>query len=777
MAKKSTKCEAHSSKKHVVSYSKIALSVALLFNAAPLWAATAAEVYAPWLTQIGLNQTILSNAKWGYGVKLGIVDTGIANNANYFTKGQLSNQLSSCAAVTFTCVNGYSDELGHGTAVAAVAAGNQTIKTFSSVAGYNVTAGSVMSVAPSSNLISIKVFDQNHETTTLYDVASGIRKAADAGANVINVSISYGSDSERVAAINYAASKGAFIVQSAGNDGNKINAEFDTEGISAEALKRFIFAGSVNYRNIKSDFSNIPATGGFNSSGVITPYAYRTIYAPGEGVLAPDITSSESVYFKYWDGTSFSAPIVSASLGLLINTWPILKAEGTAADLLLATAKNLGTAGVDVTYGTGLVDLTAAFAPYGDVTMKGAKGNAYIASELTGTLLAGGALGKLSKIKKKLKKYDGFDEFNRNFKFDLSNMVISSRAKPIVNVLPTFKKKKAKKLKWSDGFSEDETTLTLLTADQENAFTHLGEFGYNPENDSSQQAGYMAIETGDGDFYAYGYDYSVDLAYQQALYGESEALNSLDFSEGLSQLAEGGKLFAYGWRLAPSTRFAITWHTNMDDLMTNTLSQTSEANNFKLGISHQFNEQFTGAISFSSLNEKNGLLGSQYQNNALLSFNQRNQSASMDLTAIYKFNQKNSVALEATVAKTKGADANGLFVGTTDIISQAFGASFVSKSIYKNDDQLTLSIKQPLRVVSGKSGLVVSGVDALGYATYHTDWLSLSPDGREVDYALTYETPMQNNQYVSFQASFRQDLLNEKGNHDLGVGLNYRVDF
>lgn len=776
MAKKSVKTARCTSKQFSVSYSKIALSVALLFNAAPLWAATAAEVYAPWLTQIGLNQTILSNAKWGYGVKLGIVDTGITNNANYFTKGQLSNQLSSCGAVTFSCVNGYSDELGHGTAVAAVAAGNQTIKTFSSVAGYNVTAGSVMSVAPSSNLISIKVFDKDHPTTTFYDVANGIRKAADAGANVINVSITYSNVSENVEAINYAASKGAFIVWSAGNDSDKINSEYDTLGISAEALKRFIFAGSVNYKNVKSDFSNIPATGGFNSSGVITPYAYRTIYAPGEGVLAPDITNSQPVYFKYWDGTSFSAPIVSASLGLLINAWPILKTEGTAADLLLASAKNLGVAGVDVTYGTGLVDLSAAFAPYGDVTMKGAKGNSYIASELTGTLLAGGALGKLSKIKNKLKKYNGFDEFNRNFKFDLSNMVTSGRAKPVVNALPTFKKKKAKKLKWSDGFSEDETTLTLLTSDEDNAITHLGEFGYNPENDSSQQAGYMAIETDDGDFYAYGYDYSVDLAYQQALYGENETPN-LEFSEGLSQLAEGGKLFAYGLSLAPSTRFAMTWHTNMNDLTTNSFSQTSEASNLKLGISHQFNEQFTGAVSFSLLNEKNGLLGSQYQNNALLSFNQHNQSASMDFTAIYKFNPKNSVALEATVAKTKGADANGLFVGTTDIISQAFGASFVSKDIYNQYDQLSLSIKQPLRVVSGKSGLVVSGVDALGYATYRTDWLSLSPDGREIDYSLTYETPMQNNQYVSIQASYRQDLLNEKGNNDIGLGLNYRVDF
>lgn len=773
MAKTSAKKNCTQQKQTIHNHSKIALSIALLFNTTPILATT--EIYAPWLTQIGLNQTILSNAKWGYGVNLAIVDTGIADNPLFFSKGQVSNRLSSCAATSFSCTSVWRDDEGHGTAVAAIASGTRLLPSFSSYGGYNTSKNSVVSVAPSMNLISQKVLNEYGFTYSANDVALGIVKSVDAGAAVVNLSLTASHDPQIVNSVNYAASKGVFIVWAGGNDNTALTA--DTTGLTPEAIQHFIFAGSVNYNNVKSSFSNTPGSAGFYANGIKTPYAYRWMMAPGEDILAPNVVQGTFNDWSYWSGTSMSAPIVSASLGLLINTWPILKTQGTAADLLLATTTNLGTAGVDATYGSGLLNLQKAFQPYGDLTITGAKGSTYTTKQITGSMITSGALGKLSKVKSKLKKYNAFDDYNRNFKINMSNMIKSSGARPIVNALPTFKKKKAKKLKWSDGFSEDETTLTLLTADEDNAITHLGEFGYNPENDSSQQAGYMAIETGDGSFYAYGYDYSVDLAYQQALYGESEALNSLDFSENLSQLAEGGKLFAYGLRLAPSTRFAMTWHTNMNDLTTNSFSQTSEASNLKLGISHQFNEQFTGAVSFSLLNEKNGLLGSQYQNNALLSFNQRNQSASMDLTAIYKFNQKNSVALEATLAKTKGGDANGLFVGTTDIISQAFGASFVSKDIYNLYDQLTLSIKQPLRVVSGKSGLVVSGVDALGYATYRTDWLGLSPDGREIDYSLTYETPMQNNQYVSIQASYRQDLLNEKDNNDIGLGLNYRVDF
>lgn len=747
----------------------IAFALAVLFSASHTHAA---DIYAPWLTQIGLNGTILSNAKWGYGVKLGIVDSGVANSNYFFSKGQLSNKLSSCAAVSFTCTNNFYDDNGHGTAVAAVAAGNKLLTSFSSVQGYTTLANSVMSVAPSSNIISLKVLNQDGEGEWL-DVANGIRKAADAGAAVINVSITYGNSAEEVAAINYATSKGAFIVNSGGNDNTTLLGGADTVGLTPEAIKRYLLAGSLNYANVKSSFSNTPGEGSLVANGIKTPYKFRWVMAPGDGVLAPDVVKGSPIDWTYWDGTSFSAPIVSASLGLLINTWPILKKEGTAADLMLATTKNLGLTGVDAVYGMGLLDLSKAFQPYGDVTMKGAKGKTYIASELSGTLLTSGALGKLSKIKSKLKKYDGFDEFNRNFKYNLSGMVTSARARPVVNPLPTFKKKKAKALKFSDG-----SLLSSWQADTENDVSHLGEFGYNADNDFSQQASYFALETEHGDSISFGYDYPAEIAFQQMLYGQEETADLVShFSNDMTGIAEGGKLFAFGFQLSPKTRFGLTWNSSLNDIQPNALNQINQASNLKFGLSHQLNEKLSAGLSFGALDEKNGLLGSHYQNNSLLSFNSKNESYSLDLSAIYKLNRNSRLLFEAGYAMTKGDSASGLFASTSDIYSNYLGATLLSKNVFEKEDQLAFSIKQPLRVVSGSAAMIISGVNEEGVATYQTESLGLKPDGREIDYILSYETPIANNQALGLQAAFRKDLQNISGEHDIAVGLTYQYNF
>lgn len=80
---------------------------------------------APWLTQMGVTNAILSAANWGSGQVLGVVDTGIVASNPVFAPSQVSTSLSSCAAVSFKCSNGVLDDNGHGTAVASIAAANK----------------------------------------------------------------------------------------------------------------------------------------------------------------------------------------------------------------------------------------------------------------------------------------------------------------------------------------------------------------------------------------------------------------------------------------------------------------------------------------------------------------------------------------------------------------------------------------------------------------------------------------------------------------------------
>ncbi len=182
-----------------------------------IWAGHAhADTYAPWLTQIGITDSVMSAANWGRGLYLGVVDTGVKASSPVFASGQVSSSLSSCAAVSFKCSNGFQDDNGHGTAVAEIAAGYAKFGYNSSYGGYAVKAGSVISVAPDANLLAEKVLNASGSGYST-DVANGVKKAADAGAAVINVSITYGNSADIVAAINYAAGKGAMIVWAGGN--------------------------------------------------------------------------------------------------------------------------------------------------------------------------------------------------------------------------------------------------------------------------------------------------------------------------------------------------------------------------------------------------------------------------------------------------------------------------------------------------------------------------------------------------------------------------------
>src|ERR1039457_1300163 len=86
----------------------IALAVAL--TVANQTANAADQPLAPWLTQMGLTTSVLSTANWGKGQILGVVDTGIVATNAMFVPGQVSLSLSSCAAVTFRCTNGATDD-------------------------------------------------------------------------------------------------------------------------------------------------------------------------------------------------------------------------------------------------------------------------------------------------------------------------------------------------------------------------------------------------------------------------------------------------------------------------------------------------------------------------------------------------------------------------------------------------------------------------------------------------------------------------------------------
>lgn len=736
-----------------------------------------AATYAPWLRQIGVNDAIMSAANWGTGQLLGVVDTGVNPTHPSFATGQVSQTLSTCAAVSFRCSNGFRDDNSHGTAVAAIAAGNKPFAWNASYGGYTTTAGSVISVAPNANIVAKKVLNASGSGYST-DVANGVRKAADAGASVINVSITYGNTADMVAAINYAASKGAFIVWAGGNSNVALLNGANTNGLTAQAISRLVFVGSVSPTNTKSSFSNTPGSGKLvNTNGQATGYSLRWLVAPGESILAPYTTAGTGTW-SYWSGTSMAAPVVSGSLLLLQSAWPILKTRGTSIDLLLATATDLGPAGADSTYGVGLVNLGRAFQPYGTLSVTRANGSTIALSSLTGSMISSGALGSMASVQSKLASYTALDTYLRNFTVNLSGLIKSPAAKASLNALPTNVNKGPRAIKLADG-----RELAYWQGPSDSPRDHLGEFGFNEELASQRQQGFAMFTDASGTSIAMGYGYPAQYAFTRAMTGdENLAWLSHDSAlPDLMNLSQGGALVAAGLPLSQSLRFAASWsNTAATEAGRNgnwsPSWATPEAQGIQLGMNYQLTQMFSTGVKIGALTEQHGLLGSTYDTHSAMSLG-RNNSMSYAATLGMRLSANHHLLFEGGYARTSAAQADGLFAGTSRIRSTFWSASYQQTKLLVPRDRLTLSLRQPLRVSQGNINVTSTMIAEDGEAYLVHESASLRPDGRELEQRITYALPTGKLSDMTLQASYRKDANNIQGDNDASVGMIWSTRF
>ena len=751
---------------HPSRATRLALLIAAAFSPALY-----AQTYAPWLTQIGITNTVESAANWGKGQLLGVVDTGINATHPQFATGQVAQSLSSCAAVSFRCSNGFADDNGHGTAVASIAAGYRGSQFNVNYGGYLTKPGDIIGVAPSANIFAEKVLNASGSGYST-DVANGIKKAADAGATVINVSITYGNDAATIAAINYAAAKGAFIVWAGGNSAQNLLSGANSNGLSSAAVQRLIFAGSVSSSNAASSFTNKPGGGALvETSGNKTAYSLRWVMAPGENILAPMTTYGNGAY-SLWSGTSMAAPIVSGALMLLQNAWPILKTNGTTANLLIATSTDLGTKGVDATYGNGLINLTRAFQPYGTLSVTKANGQSVAVTALTGSLISSGALGSLSSIQSKLANYTSFDGYARNFSVNLSGLIKTPSSRTSLNPLPTNVISAPKSMKYAGG------ELTFSMQGTQDATSQLGNFSYRPDLEPSTMQGFSLFTSGSGTVTGLGYGASSSYPFARALFNDDAiATAHAEFDSGsASNLAQRGYQLSYGAAITPEFRLAAGYSTTPTGTV---LQPNPQQNNLvKFGAAYQITPALSAGLTLSNLAEQASLLGASYNTSGPLSFGE-NKSNIVGLSLAYRLSQNDTLLFNTEMAYTRAGEAGSesLLTDTTRIRSQSFAATYLQRNLWRKNDQLSMSLKQPLRVIAGQTALLTADVDADGRAIYDKTWVSLKPEAREIDFVLSYRMPAGKDATLAIQGMYQRDALNVAGNHQSTLGLLFQRPF
>jgi hypothetical protein len=262
------------------------------------------EGLLPWL---GITT---DHSSWGAGVKIAVLDTGIVSHQ------ALPGYTQSIAITPFP--DDLSKTNGHGTAVASLIAGNDSV---------------VQGVAPSAELISVRV-SNDYGKADSFALAAGILAAIDAGAHIINISMGTTENNPLIEdAVLYAHEQNVLIVAASGNSEQ-------SEANYPAAYPSVISVGAVDARGEHLDFSNYGT--------------YLSLTAPGYFIEA----ASPGNQYVPISGTSASAPLVTGAIAATMsNGRGITMSASKAAEIVMNNADEAGIPGPDSEYGSGILNL------------------------------------------------------------------------------------------------------------------------------------------------------------------------------------------------------------------------------------------------------------------------------------------------------------------------------------------------------------------------------------------------------------------------------------
>jgi subtilisin len=286
-------------------------------------AIVAANQPIPWnITLVNAPQAWARGYR-GNGVKVAVLDTGIATHPDLVISGGVS---------FVPGVVSFNDGNGHGTHCAGI------------IGARNNTVG-VVGVAPLASLYAVKVLNDQGSGQSSW-ILAGMAWARQNGMNVVSMSL--GSLTCQSAAYTTAIAQlnaaGVTVVCAAGNSGDKsfhcVNSPANSPGAIAVA--------AVNANKVRASFSS-----------------YGTdccqLGANPVSISAPGVSINSTIPGGYGvkSGTSMACPHIAGAAALVKQRFPAFTPAQIRAKLL-ATAADLGVPGNDPYYGAGLVNCNAA---------------------------------------------------------------------------------------------------------------------------------------------------------------------------------------------------------------------------------------------------------------------------------------------------------------------------------------------------------------------------------------------------------------------------------
>ncbi len=685
----------------------------------------------------------------GAGIVAAVVDSGVDPNNSQFA-GRISPASADVAGS-----RGMGDDDGHGTAVSDVLLGARDNAgtlgiAFNAIllAARSDTPGTCADMTPVTGGCS---HDDN-------DIARGVDLAVANNARVINISLG-GSPANSIlrAAIDRATTAGIVIVISAGNDGvtdpaAAVNPDLLPQ-IANETIAHnlVIIAGAL-------DASNTALAGFSNKAG---NSAAHYIGALGDNVHIVDTAGKAFL----WSGTSFSAPVVSGAVVLLAQAFPNLTGA-QIVDLLFRTAVDIGTPGVDTTYGHGAIDIARAFAPQGQASLAASS----VAVSLTnnGTLSApmGDATqGGLSTIIQ--------DSYGRAFTLDLGQAISHApRSLKLGGALEIGTQARS--------ISSGATAFALSVAQprDDGAINRLLLSAHDQRN-ARAIAGSIITKIGRDTRIALGISTS-----GTALANQFDALGRDNFIAGTAASA------SLGFETRAKSAFALRHSLGMVDFTAN--AETGEAllwqpragdvaragyrgygyGQFSLGAARSFGT-LNLKIRATTLTENETVLGAHFDG-LFAAGGARSWFADTDARWMPIRNWTLDLALRRGWTRVS---ASGVRQGNDLLKTSAWSLDIARARLFSRTDRLAVRIAQPLRVTSGGFDLTLpTGYDYVSQtAQYGTQHFNLAPQGREIDVETVYSRPMAGG-FVAGNFYYRTEPGNfARSADDLGMAIRFTL--
>jgi len=260
----------------------------------------------------------------GENIKVAVLDTGV-NVSHEDLKGAIKGTYN---AIDDECPGDVTDKDGHGTHVAGI------------IAARDNDFG-VIGIAPKADLYIAKVMEHT-EFFSVCDLIKGIRWALQQGAHVISLSLAMTKKNNQLhGIIKDAAADGKFIICSAGNYGNTVDA-LSFPGRFEETIA----VGAIRPNMRRASFS---------STGRMLD-----VVAPGVKIRS---TCKDGGY-TYMEGTSMAAPFVAGLVALMLSKHKEYQEDSdTPVEDIFQLRQHLrkvcfdfGCDGRDFEYGFGLID-------------------------------------------------------------------------------------------------------------------------------------------------------------------------------------------------------------------------------------------------------------------------------------------------------------------------------------------------------------------------------------------------------------------------------------